>query len=187
MPDPTPVPAAFAPIQLSGTGSSVPTFAIPEDAVGIATITYSGGGNFAVWSVDSAGSQTDLLVNTIGAYSGSVLFDEQGHSVAFSVEASGRWTIVIKPIEHARKWTQASNLTGTGDDVVMLDPGTSGLATSVFAHQGSGNFAVWSYSSSGVELLVNEIGAYSGEVLLGAGTLLFEITADGPWSMTPPQ
>jgi hypothetical protein len=187
-PKPTPAPVgAFAPIVLSGSGSAVPRFTIPEDAIAIATIVYNGGGNFAVWTVDSTGAKTDLLVNEIGAYGGTVLFDEDGHSSAFSVLASGPWSITVKPIEMARKWTQGSNLGGQGDDVVVLEPPTSGLTSTTITHTGSSNFAVWSWSLYGRDLLVNEIGSYNGEVLLGDGTILFEVKADGAWSMTPPR
>jgi hypothetical protein len=51
------------------------------------------------------------------------------------------------------------------------------------SHRGSGNFAIWAYGESSRDLLVNEIGRYSGEVFLGGATLL-EIVADGSWSMT---
>ena len=37
----------------------------------------------------------------------------------------------------------------------------------------------------GQDLLVNEIGAYDGEVLIGDGAFLLEITADGNWGVTP--
>jgi hypothetical protein len=165
----------------------VPRFTIPEDAIAIATFTHNGGSNFAVWTVDASGAETDLLVNTIGVYSGTVLFDEQGHSVAFSVEADGAWTAVIKPIELARAWNGATTIGGHGDDVVRVDPPTSGLSTTTMIHNGASNFAVWSYGLYSVDLLINEIGAYSGEVLLADATVLFEVTADGDWSMTAPQ
>lgn len=43
------------------------------------------------------------------------------------------------------------------------------------------------YASGGTDLLVNEIGNYSGETLLPDGTLVLEITADGAWTMSAPQ
>lgn len=180
---------AFQAIELSGTGNAVPRFDIPEDAAAIADMSHSGGANFVVWAVDGSGAQTDLLVNTIGAYSGTVLFDEQAgsHTDAFEVEADGAWTITIKPVTEAFKWDGSEVLTGTGDDVVILDPPSSGLKSSTLTHDGSGNFAVWSYASGSTDLLVNEIGNYSGEVLLADGTFLLEITATGSWTASPPQ
>jgi hypothetical protein len=187
---PTEIPLAqFAPIELAGRGNAVPRFSIPEDAAAIATISHQGSANFAVWSVGSDGAEQDLLVNVIGNYAGTVLFDEQTdmHSVALRVDADGAWTITIKPVSEAFHWDQAATAGGIGDDVVIVDPPTSGLKTVTIIHNGSANFAVWAYASSGTDLLVNEIGPYSGESLLGDGTFLIEIAADGSWSISPPE
>lgn len=180
---------AFADIALSGTGNSVPRFDIPEDTAAIAEVTYSGPGNFAMWTVDASGAQTDLLVNTIGNYTGVVLFDESAgsHTDAFDIESGGSWTIVIKPVTAAFSWNGQETLAGSGDDVAILDPASSGLKSTTLTHRGDSNFAIWGYSASNADLLVNEIGNYSGEVLLADGTFLFEITANGPWTMSPPQ
>ena len=55
--------------------------------------------NFAIVTLAEDGSNGDLLVNTSGNYSGTVLFDEQDgqHSVGFEVTADGAWTITIRP------------------------------------------------------------------------------------------
>lgn len=184
--DPTPEPTlalSFQPITLKGRGDKIVRFEIPEDAVGVATIKHTGGGNFAVWTVDEFGDETDLLVNEIGSYSGRVLFDEQGHSVAFSVEAGGSWSIVINPIEKAPTWSGNGTIDGTSDQVVRLTGDTGGFAILNMRFRGDGNFAIWAYGASGTDLLVNEIGSYSGEALLG-GAILLEIIADGPWELS---
>ncbi|MEX1278111.1 MAG: hypothetical protein WEI16_03575, partial [Chloroflexota bacterium] len=122
-----------------------------------------------------------------GGYAGTVLFDVASgvHSVAFEITAGGAWTITIKPVTAARVWDGMSPLNGSGDDVVRVNPRIAGLARATVQHTGSSNFAVWAYSASGGDLLVNEIGAYLGEVLLGGGTFLLEITADGAWTVAP--
>jgi len=192
IPEPTPTPAptpVFATIELTGTGDGVPRFDIPEGQAAIAEVTHTGGGNFAIFTLADSGENIDLLVNTIGNYAGTVLFDERDgdHSVAFEVTAGGAWTITIKPVTEARDWDGSSELTGTGDEVIQIDPSISGFMTADIAHSGSGNFAVIAYGSGafGTDLLVNEIGNYSGEVVIGSGTFLLEITADGTWSVTP--
>jgi hypothetical protein len=186
-PTPTPEPA-FATIELSGSGNAVPRFEIPADAAAIADITHAGSANFALWTIDQGGSQTDLMVNVIGNYAGTALFDETAgsHSVAFEVEASGSWTIAVKPVAEAFRWDGVAMLTGSGDDVAILDPPSAGLMTVTATHSGDGNFAIWAYAES-TDLLVNEIGTFSGEVLLPDGTFLFEIQANGPWTISPPQ
>lgn len=184
VPPPT---AAFAPITLKGTGKKVAKFTIPDGSAAIAVATYGGSSNFAVTSIAADGSSNDLLVNTIGRYKGTVLFDYQSgqHSVAFQVEAAGAWTIVIKPVASARVWDGATTLTGTGDDVVQIVPASSGLVTLDIASKGQGNFAVSAFSPSGSDLLVNEIGKFSGQVLLPDGSFALSVTADGTWSAKP--
>lgn len=189
---PAPTVPTFAAITLKGTGNKVPKFSIPQDVPAIATITYSGSGNFAVWSIAADGSTNDLLVNSIGKYAGTVILDFDptlsAHSVAMKVEASGAWTIAIKPLGSARAWYTGGPLAGKSDDVVLVFPPPTGLKTSLITHDGSSNFAVWTFSGSGgLDLLVNEIGNYSGEDLLPDGTVLLQITADGAWSFSPPR
>jgi hypothetical protein len=178
---------AFEDIALSGVGPGVPEFAIPEDQAAIATFTHQGASNFSVFTIGADGTQQDLLVNTIGNYSGTVLFDASAgeHSVAFEIDADGPWSATIKPLANAQPWDPSVPMNGIGDDVVRLSPASSALTTLRVIHDGSSNFAIISYSDSGADLLVNEIGAYTGDVLLAPGTFLLEVSADGAWSVTP--
>jgi hypothetical protein len=178
--------AAFDPIRLRGRGNRVARFRIPRDAAAIAEIKHRGSSNFAVWTVNRGGRKLDLLVNTIGNYEGTVLFDEQEgqHSVAFQIEADGQWNIRVLPVTEARQWNGRKQLTGKGDSVIRLNPSSSGLATTRIQHRGSSNFAVEAYGET-YDLLVNEIGRYRGESLLPNRTVLLEITADGQWTFSP--
>jgi hypothetical protein len=141
----------FADITLSGTGDAVPSFEIPEDQAAIAVITHTGSSNFAIWALAEDGTENDLLVNVIGNYSGTVLFDERTgvHSVAFEITADGAWTVVIRPITAARAWDGAATLTGSGDDVVLISPALSGLTTAAITHDGASNFAIVAYDLAG--------------------------------------
>lgn len=184
-PTPEPTLPTFDPIALLGKGSKVAKFLIPEGIPAIGVVAYAGSSNFAVWTVAADGSETSLLVNTIGKYKGTVLFDFDGeHAVAFKIEASGSWTIAIKPVSSAPIWDPSVALKGTGDAVLLLRPAPSGLTTIDFAYKGDSNFAVWSYSPSGVDLLANEIGPWSGQSLLPDGTVLLAVTAEGSWTAT---
>jgi hypothetical protein len=184
--DPGATPA-FKAISLKGRGDKVAKFKTPEGAIAIATFTHSGISNFTVTSIDATGKTNELLVNEIGAYKGTVLFDDDVHSVAFRIEADGKWTATIKPFASARKWTLAKTLTGTGDDVVLVTGTVAGLASSTVKHVGKGNFAVVSYADDGRDLLVNEIGKYTGEILMPAGLVVIAVSADGKWSFTVPK
>jgi hypothetical protein len=181
------LPAAFEPIRLNGSGKKVVKFRIPEDAAAIAQVSYGGKGNFAIWSLAASGDKNDLLVNVIGKYKGTVLFDESAgeHSVAFEVDAVTKWAIIIKPVTSAPTWDPAERTKGTGDSVLVVTPVSSGLVTLDLKHAGSSNFAVHAYSPDGTDLLANEIGKFSGQVLFPDGTYLVTVSADGAWSMTP--
>ena len=170
---PSTVPsAAFNPIHLSGKGAKVPKFTIPGDAAAIATISATGSDNFAVTSLAADGTQNDLLVNVIGNYAGTVFFDAQTgqHSVAFS---------------SARTCDGASKLTGKGDDVVQVIPQSLGLVTLNITNKGQDNFVVMGYSDNGTDLMVNEIGNYSGQVPLADGSFLLGVQSDGAWTVAP--
>lgn len=185
-PSAAPSAPTFAAIRLSGTGDKVAKFEIPADAPAIAVITSKGAGNFSVESLAADGSQNELLVNTTGAYSGTVLFDlgTGEHSVAFKVGAKGAWTIEVKPIITARVWDTSTKLTGKGDDVALVSPPAAGLTSISVTGAGKGNFVVQTYSLDGTStLLVNEIGVYSGQVQLPDQSALVQVNSDGAWSI----
>jgi hypothetical protein len=180
--------AAFKDITLKGKGKKIAKFSIPEEAAAIAVVTHKGKSNFIVDTIDATGDTVDGLVNAIGNYSGTVLFDldEDHHSVAFRIDADGAWTITVKPITSAKTWNPKTAFKGTGDNVYWLVPASSGLVTLDLAYKGKDNFIVESYSADGSGGLANEIGNFKGQVLLPDGTILLEVDADeGTWAMTP--
>jgi hypothetical protein len=182
-PPPPPVlPGEFAPFALSGNGDSVPGLTIPGDIRAILEFSYSGGSNFVVVSYGPGDDYLDLLVNEIGAYSGRrpVNFDPTTGRVRYlEIQASGPWTInVLPPSQAHTEWG------GLGDDVVAVTASPSSRPITLTL-TGSSNFIVWSYSnSSRLDLEVNEIGPYTGTVLLDAGARYLEIVADGSWGFT---
>ena len=184
-PEPTIEPtAAPEPLILkkSGRGDKIVKLAA-QDFPTIARITGKGAGKFAVISYIGA-EYDDLLVNEIGSYAGTV-YVAAGVS-RFKVSSSGSWTIEVRPIEAARQWDGASPITGKGDSVVTLSGGGSGITT--IKNKGHSNFAVVAYALDGeyLDLLVNEIGSYNGEVLLpDQDPVLLVIGAvGGTWSLS---
>lgn len=79
--------------------------------------------------------------------------------VAFEIEADAAWSVLIRPVIRAPAWDGSKALTGTGDAVHRLTPPSLGLTTVSLVHKADGNFAIWAYSGSGADLLVNEIDA----------------------------
>lgn len=126
----------------------------------------------------------DLLVNEIGSYSGWV-YVAPGVS-RLKVTSNGSWSIDVRPIETARGWDGSSRLTGKGDAVVLLSGGSFGITT--VKNTSDSNFAMIAYSPEGdyLDLIVNEIGSYNGEVLLPDGDPMVLAIHDvgGSWSMS---
>jgi len=181
--EPTPEPTAVSAIlKTSGQGDKIVRF-VAQDAPTYARITGKGGGNFAV--ITYTGSEYgDLLVNEIGSYSGSTYVAAGVNRL--KVTSSGSWTIEIRPITAARLWDGLDRLDGKGDSVVLLTDAAGGITT--VKNKSRSNFAVIAYSPEGeyLDLLVNEIGSYSGEVLLpDADPIVLSIHAvGGTWSMS---
>ncbi len=182
-PTPAPAPEIPADIVYSGIGDSILAIELPDGPgnVAVATLTHDGSSNFAIFSLDDNLAQQDLLVNTIGAYQGTVLFNASFGNDPSSLEisADGNWTVTMKSVLSLRQF-DGNSVTGVGDDVVLYFDG-AGPAT--LTHDGPSNFAVWLYGDS-TELIVNEIGAYTGTVRWIAGPLVAAVTADGNWSVT---
>lgn len=186
-PEPTENPLFFANIELTGKGTKVVKFTKPADVPAIVTISEKGTSNFVVYNLDASGDKIDLLVNEIGNYKGTVLIDadEGEESVAFKVESNGSWTLTVKPLSRARIWAPDGAISGNGDDVLFVFPEPEPFTIVTLKHDGDSNFAIWAYSGDDTDLLVNEIGRYSGDTVVGSDLLLLEITADGSWSITP--
>lgn len=79
-----------------------------------------------------------------------------------------------------------STQSGSGDQVVSGISTGSDIYRVHFTNEGSSNFAVWAYDSTGSrDLLVNTIGGYDGRtLLLGTEPYSFEITSSGNWTYT---
>ena len=62
-----------------------------------------------------------------------------------------------------RAWDCTGTWTGKGDDLVAIQSGAfAGLDSVKITNSGQSNFVVWAYEDTR-DLLVNEIGNYSGE------------------------
>jgi len=178
----TPAPE---PIVLSGSGNSVVDVS-KWNGIALLKSTYSGSSNFIVESYNANNEQIDLLINTIGSYSGTVLFDryDDEDTTRLQIQASGPWEIAILPINEIRMESIPGVFQGNGDDVVFLDYGS--LAPDLLkvdASQGSSNFIVYGFSDQGFDLVVNEIAPYTGVTIIQDSTKLLQILAEGPWSI----
>jgi hypothetical protein len=167
------------PVLAEGSGSSddVIEIDIPNVPV-IATFSHNGGGNFAVWSLDAAFENIDLLVNTIGGYDGTrpMQFDGEGVS-GFEISADGAWSYVIAPLSETEQVECPTQ--GEGDDVIAVTNFISGGGAADLAFDADTNFAIWAWGADGRDLIVNDIGPYGGTVRVASGLFLWDITGNG--------
>jgi hypothetical protein len=189
-PSPSPSPSQTKadkpdkPVTYSGSGDRILGIKKPSgkatEPVAV-TASYTGGSNFVIWSLNRNLKEDQLLVNTIGSYTGTVPLDfEKGQATTkLKIEGSGTWKLVIKPLLSMRHFR--TSIKGTGDEVLFYT-GHKGVAN--ISYKGNENFVVWFYGNG--DLLVNEIGTYKGQQIIdGGGPGFVTIDADsGTWSIT---
>ncbi|MBN9793593.1 hypothetical protein DMP17_34190 [Pseudonocardia sp. TMWB2A] len=174
-PPPDPAPQSF-----TGTGDEVVRLDSPRDTAVVTFSCKDCSSNVIVKSDE------DTLVNEIGSYSGTTLYGIRGSSstaplTRLQITADAAWTLTIGGIDTARE-VGSFPVKGSADDVIMVD---SPRDVARLTHDGDSNFVVYAISGSDSDLVVNEIGAYEGTVILPAdgGRLLLVITADGNWTV----
>jgi hypothetical protein len=178
-PEPEPseeAPAAVESQSFNGSGDKVLKF---TEGPFTAELTHTGSSNFVVYSMDTNLDDDDLMVNHIGKYKGTVLAssDEYG---GLRIEGDGKWTAKVTPIAGLVANAISGDTSGTGDSVFAWDIPDRSVVT--ITHKGDSNFVVYSYTADGSDLLVNEIGNYSGEKVMDSGFV--EVQADGKWTLS---
>ena len=168
----------FTSVSKSGRSDSI--FTLPSGAkAGIIIARYSGDSNFIVEGLDARKHLTALPVNTIGDYAGTTAFglqDWMPQTRSIRVKARGAWSIQVKQISRAPFLQK----TGRTDGVFLY----GGMAKNVrMVHRGSGNFIVQQTARGTTDLVVNEIGSYSGTNPLVKGPSVIEVNANGAWSI----
>ncbi len=144
-------------------------------------VSYSGSSNFVIKSYSQSGDYTDLLINEIGAYEGTVTsYLDFEKTQSLEINASGNWNIHFAPLSEMARASNGSVF--TGDNVVYIDePSISKLH---ITHDGDSNFVVKAIGTKDSKLLVNEIGSYDGTVKWNEGGAFFIVSADGDWTIS---
>jgi hypothetical protein len=168
----------------SGDSDELIGFPTPISDARILTANASGDGNFVIQTIDGRGREADLLVNTIGAYSGSVLMLPRGTISGLQITANSPWTIKVQDVTTGPQWNGTTRVAGKGDSVLIIPGGTSASETVKISNSGQGNFVVYETDSSR-KLLVNKAGSWSGTEPLPSDTVLVEVLSAGAWSITP--
>lgn len=102
----------------SGSGDDVVEFSIIDTAAAV-TFTHDGTGKFSVWDLGEGLQQMDLLVNTIGSYTGTRPLQWKEATVGFEITADGNWSYEIVPMEVSRH--EDCPFSGDGDDVIIVN------------------------------------------------------------------
>lgn len=181
----------FETVKLNGFGSKVISdIELPSCAMFVTAKHEMGESNFWIYYYDGEGNKSRAFVNEIGDYSGTTFFNnsnaEEGSGI-IEVEADGKWSLEFIAIPRAIGLNGSSNVKGHGSTVSDAFVGNGKPNVIKFKHDGESNFCVRAISENGGNnLLVNEIGFYSGEKVLklDKGLRYFLIIeADGNWSV----
>jgi len=175
------------PMTYSGSGDEVVKFKKALTEPTLITTTWTGGSdNNTIYAYDADGNEGDLIVNTIGAYKGTNIINlYDGDDVrALKIEGSGNWKITLKPLSDAKAWDGSGTYKGKSDDVINVQDVFDGLDSLRFkSTRADGNITVYGLGDNGEDLIVNEIGNFSGKYLMPKGTVLLRISSDGRWEM----
>jgi hypothetical protein len=180
-PTETPVPAE--PIVLSGKGDAIEDFNWQPGA-GLYRISGNACGQyFGVTSYDASGRQVELLVNATDPYNGVRPLDFGNTTTSrLEIKASCAWEISILPLQSVRTLSLPGEISGEGDDVVLLQGGTPDKAT-ITGNASSRYFGVFSYGRSSYDVVVNTTEPYAGDVLIEGDTLLLEVKSEDSWTI----
>lgn len=108
--------------------------------------------------LDSENQETELLVNEIGAYSGTTLCPSGAN---LKITANGKWTVAIAPVSTATLMSGAA--ADKGDSALLYD---GEAAIWKITHDGDSNCVVMNTNDG---LLINEIGVYAGTIPVSSG------------------
>lgn len=165
---------------VNGSGDDVVTNITVGDGLYKVHFTNSGSANFAVWVHDADGNR-DLAVNEIGNYDG-YYFLLGDSPYMFEIESNGKWSYTIEQLG------TTSETSFKGHGCYVSDKFSAESGKWHITHNGNSNFAIWLYTTSGRDLLVNEIGTYDGNKLLSipsGSSAILVVEADGDWTITP--
>jgi len=160
----------------SGSGDDVVEFSIIDTAAAV-TFTHDGSSTFSVWDLGEGYQQMDLLVNTIGPYTGTRPLQWREATVGFEIAADGDWSYLIVPMEVSRH--EDCPFDGEGDDVIIVNDYKKGGSPADITFDGDTNFSIWTWGFAAPDLIVNELGPYEGTVLVADTMITWDITANG--------
>lgn len=169
----------------TGNGDYVLTLETVPDRYLLEVTGNAGSDYFGVAPYDLQGNRELSVVSTTEPYHGIVLPPQM--PVMLEISASGAWEIDVRPLESARTIRKGETVTGTGDEVILIDPSAGAPTTAAVTGNAGGNyFGVVPYDADIDRMisLINTTDPYSGTVLLKGSPALLRLEAVGDWSIT---
>ena len=128
--------------KLEGSGDSVTSKINLNSGLAFFEFTNQGSRNFIVHLKDSSGTATQLLVNTIGSYKGTVQTTVPSSGEYYlEVKSSGGWSSSVTQKASPNREKAPGTVSGHGDDVVFIEV-PSGNHIIKLKHTGSRNFII---------------------------------------------
>lgn len=172
------------PFEFSGTGDTVTDNFGLDTGLAILELEHTGASNFIVEINNSAGTQSELMVNEIGNYSGTTLTSiDISDEYYLEVEADGSWEGTLTQMIPKDNPDIPETFTGQGDEVIFVDMEPGNIRFDM-SHEGQSNFIV---TVNDQHLLANDIGVYEGSAtqpVQDTGTYVISVEADGKWSIS---
>lgn len=177
-------PPAAAPkaVTYKGRGAKVLKIKKPEEGAVLITTKIKGpSDNNTVYALDEDNQEGDLLVNTIGSYTGTNLLDLDGsETTRLKVDVSGAWTITLAPLSSAKELTTSYK---GSKDMVLLVRSEEAKILKFNSTGGDSNVTAYWYTEDDSDLLVNDIGRFKAEAPMTPGPGLLQISSDGSWTV----
>jgi hypothetical protein len=184
---PAPTTPTTAPSTVLASYSGDGSAAQPVDPITAPTIvrvTHDGSGEFSVQPQHGGVAAGDPLITTTGPADGRYLVGLGGTISAFAVTADGAWTLELHAASTALPLAPGSPVSGDTPDVVAYASTDPGPATVEYA--GPGPIVIRAVTSGGPAVIVDEAGAFTGDITLPAGPAHLLVDAIGPWTITLP-
>jgi hypothetical protein len=165
-------------------GSGDATITLPVGATSAQVmVEHPGPGALKIQALNAQDQPASgMLVDVTGDYNGTTAYgldgDTSDPAVTLKVTADGDWRVLVVPIHYALDLFDA----GSGDSVFLYGGPEETLAVT---HDGTGTFVVLEHVGGEIHILVNEVGAFEGDVPISAGPSVISIVADGDWTAKP--
>lgn len=174
------VPTSSAPIVRTGEGDAEVPVIRPGGAGSRALVTITGNDAGEAFTVRGMDGERSVLVDTVEPYTGTVLLD--GATTKLEVIAKGRWSITLADVGSAPALAPGVN-SGSGDQVFRYERGPLRGVLEV-QREGTGRrFQVLVQAPSGLDLLINTLVPYTGQVRVKPDSGLVIVKAWDEWSI----